>query len=290
MGFILLDFTMRYVKADLHNHLGTESAILEKGFDAGVDIAFERLGTGGIVGLINFEDAYSTADNRTFDVFYNQDGKYERENLGNAIYVPEKDLLFVRGEEIALTERNKETHLLVLGTHIGSRIKYGEDLETTIEMAQQKKGVVVLDHPFFKYGLFYNFGDCDEDSLQSLQGVDALETHNGLACLPVFNPFYLNPNGVAQEFYKSLRSKFPGVGAIFSSDGKSFDEIGSSYSILEMPASYKDLGSSELNESLRKAIRKSKGISGRKINSYLPALKHVFGVSFKTVGGMRKRK
>jgi hypothetical protein len=44
--FILPKFTMRFIKSDLHNHLGTESAILNRGFDAVADQSFESLGAG----------------------------------------------------------------------------------------------------------------------------------------------------------------------------------------------------------------------------------------------------
>jgi len=280
---------MRPIKADLHNHLGNENTILKNGFDSVVDMSFKSLGEGGVVGLVNFEDAYSTEDNRTFDVFYNLVGSYEREDLGNAIYVPEKDMLFVRGEEIALTEQGKETHLLVLGTQIDTRIKHGRSLEATLQEAQQNAGAIILDHPFFKYGAFHNFGRGNKDILQLLQEVDALEVHNGLACLPVFDPFYFNSNETTQAFYRSIRNDFPELGAIFTSDGKSFYEVGSSYSVLEMPVSYEGLNSEELNRFLKIAVRKSQGILGRKTNSYLPSLKHVFGVILKTIAGSRKR-
>jgi hypothetical protein len=44
------------IKADLHNHLRTSSNISYSDFNNSIDIALDRLGSGGMFGMINFDD------------------------------------------------------------------------------------------------------------------------------------------------------------------------------------------------------------------------------------------
>lgn len=92
------------IKADLHNHLRTSSIFENSDFNNSIDTASKKLGGGACFGLINMHD-------RRYEKFADLKG-YEREWIGdnkNGIYIPEKDVLVVRGQEVT----TKQGHLLV---------------------------------------------------------------------------------------------------------------------------------------------------------------------------------
>ena len=231
---------MRKVKADLHNHLRTSSNM--KGlFNPAIDIASKRLGAGGIFALVNFED-------ERYERFSEEKG-YERKDLGNAIYVPEKDILVVKGQEIP----TQEGHLLVLGLEKGVRLKAGESLVSTISNARYNKGLVIADHPFYIEGI----GSMLDKAPDFLNYIHAIEGHNGEAAFgfPV-GPFPRNANRKAQEFYAKMSQHYSHLGMLSTSDGHSLHELGKSYTVLEMPEcyGYQINDSEHLTESLAKAI------------------------------------
>ena len=83
------------IKADLHNHLRTSSNLQDEDFNQSIDLAHRRLGSGGVFGMINFSDT-------RYEKF-SELGGYQRVYVGpqkNAIYVPEKDILVVKGQEV----------------------------------------------------------------------------------------------------------------------------------------------------------------------------------------------
>ena len=109
-----------------------------------------------------------------------------------------------------------------------------------------------------------------------LEYFDAIEVHNGEAVwLPLFTP--RNANQKARGFYEEIKSDFD-IGALSSSDGHSFGEIGSSYSYLPQ-IEFRD--SETLTSSLRKAIREHKNLDNdRRHNSTFPALNHAAYMAF----------
>lgn len=88
-------------KTDLHNHLRTSSRPL-KYFNEVADAASKTLGEGGVLGVVDFCDS-------RYKNLINLRG-YERQNLGenqNGIYIPEKDIYMIGGQEVPTKEGEK---------------------------------------------------------------------------------------------------------------------------------------------------------------------------------------
>ena len=80
--------TKYLVKADLHNYGQTSNAINE-GFESIARKARQRLGPGAIVGIVDVHELrYSKFKVNT---------KAKFEDLGNALYFPNEDILVLRG-------------------------------------------------------------------------------------------------------------------------------------------------------------------------------------------------
>jgi len=261
---------MKMIKADLHNHLQTCKPTCS--FNDVIDIASERLGEGGTIGIVNVTDPIGLIDNDN-PMIMNGDDRYEKflasrqydiSNIGNAFYVPEKKVLVIKGDEII----NPMGHLLILGVEEGKHIKNYKNVEDTLKQAKDFGGVVIADHPFFVQGI----GPHLEKHLELVSDIDALEVHNGEA-------FYGNKK--AQEFYDFIKKDFPHLGAVAFSDGHSLREIGSSYT--ELPCL--DIRNSEsLKQSLRYAVRNP--FSCKKHASYYSAFNHTIDMA--VVIGLRK--
>lgn len=258
------------VKADLHNHLRTSSRCFEGDFNRAVDIASRKLGAGAILGIVNFSDW-------RYEHLISLEG-YERQNLGdnkNGIYVPEKDVYIVKGQEIP----TKEGHLLVFGTGARVHLREGRKLEDTIEEAKDQNGIIVADHPFYVAGI----GSYLEQNPSLTEQLDAIEVHNGEASfgLPV-GPVPLNANKKAQEFYARIKHDFPNLGAISSSDGHSMYELGSSWTEIDKPTNENFVNS--LKEDIRKTdlntLKKMKG-------SVFGAIDHISDLVLITQIGVR---
>ncbi len=237
---------MRTVKADLHNHLRTSSRMSGL-FNPTVDLIQKRLGPGGVIGLINF------TDHRYED--FAQQRRDETVNLGNAIYVPEKDILIVKGQEVPTAEG----HLLVLGIEEDKHLKEGRSLDDTIKEARDNNGVTIADHPFYRDGIglalkanpVKYLGKTADGGL-----IDAVEIHNGEAALNLWGLFPKGANPAAYQFCAKLSWDNYLSGEIAVSDGHSLYELGKSWTSLKMPIRYEELKSSEkVVSSLREAIR-----------------------------------
>lgn len=263
--------SMRKVKADLHNHLRTSSNM--KGlFNPAIDLASKRLGKGGIFALVNFED-------ERYERFSEENG-YERKDLGNAIYVPEKDILVVKGQEIP----TKKGHLLVLGLERGVKISANNTFIDIISEARYNGGIIIADHPFYHSGI----GKMLERTPPILNHIDAIEGHNGEAAfgLPI-GPFPLNANRKAQEFYEKMSQQYPHLGMISTSDGHSLYELGKSYIDINMPEDYlKFRIPGALSEFLLDRIHKSRLEDSHIEDSKLGALRHI--TALLAYAGLRK--
>lgn len=257
--------SLRSVNADLHNHLMTDPSESLPGFDYVIDHAQEVLGEGGVIGLVNF--SHTDHQDRRYERFVKSRG-YKRIDLGNAVYVPEKDILVVKGQEVPISEFGKEMHLLVLGLLGGIHLPAGLGLERTVAEALDNSGILVIDHPFFMHGLgtFLQANPQIENGV--LPYVGAIEVHNGKA---------VYGNNKAQNYFKNLRQRFPRIGAINSSDGHSLQEVGTSYSTLSMPTDYENTlkNAEQVNEALKSALRETHYASiGRKQTNYGHSLLH----------------
>lgn len=212
---------MRYVHVDLHNHLRTRSGMRGL-FNPTIDAARARLGIGGIVGLINF------ADRRYED--FSQERGYEKQDLGNALYVPEKDILVVKGQEVP----TKEGHLLVLGLRKDVHLKDNRTLIDTFKEAKDNNGIIVADHPFYLNGI----GQKLKIAPDHLDYLDGIEVHNGEAALSLFGLFPRYANSRAQLFFENVSQLRNELAAISVSDGHSLRELGTSWTKISMPCNY----------------------------------------------------
>jgi hypothetical protein len=201
------------------------------------------LGENGVLGLTNFNDS-------RYESFINLKG-YDRQNLGNAVYIPEKKILIIKGQEIP----TKEGHILALGIKENKHLKEGNSLDETIKEIKDNNGIIIADHPFFKYGL----GDYLGKNLNYLNDLDAIEIFNGECVgIPGLTPF--KSNNKSSEFLKEIRKKGYSLGGIATSDSHSFYEIGKNYSLLDTI----DLKNSEtITSSLRKEIKSSDSYHGK---------------------------
>lgn len=220
-------------RADLHTHLQTRNVTHD--FNKITDTIRQRLGPEGIIGLINFEDD-------RYERVLGMEG-YERENVGNAFYIPEKDVLVIKGQEVP----TKEGHLLVLGLEEGIGLASNRSVEDTLKEARDNNGVIILDHPFYRDGL----GNYFSERRRLFEEIDGIETFNGEASLPL-GPSTMKANGRALGLYLEAKKDNPHLGAISASDGHSLYEIGKSFTKLPKI----DYNSPEsLNDSLREGIR-----------------------------------
>ena len=238
-------------KASLHEHLKTSSNLQQKDFNKAIDIAAARLGEYGIFAITNFED-------KRYEHFTFLQG-YDRYFIGenhNAIYVPDKKILVIKAQEVP----TEQGHLLVLGLGHGNHIKSNQTLEDTIKQTIDFNAIRIADHPFFKAGL----GPYLQSHPELIGLFDAIETHNGEA---------IYGNKKAKKFYNSLKQDDYKLGALSSSDGHSFHELGKSWTEIDFP----DIDNSkEFIPTLRNSI-KSTDLQTNQRNhiSYLGIIEHL---------------
>ena len=251
---------MAKVKADLHNHLRTSSILRNEDFNQAIDLASKRLGSSGIFAMVNFYD-------KRYENFISLKG-YNRDSLGenaNGIYIPDKDVAVVKGQEIP----TKQGHLLVLGLGYEVHLKGDRPLEDTIKEARDNNGIIIADHPFFREGVG-NYLDNHQDLIRHF---DALEIHNGKAALSLFGLLPKRANEKAKEFYERAVLDNRHLGALSSSDGHSMYELGSSWTEIDSP----DLANkANFVSSLRESISQTSLSTERQnLDSRIGALDHI---------------
>ena len=226
------------VKADLHNHLRTSEMVLDGDLYRAVRVASKKLGKGAVVGIANNK----------------YDWRYERllclegphwefvEKDGSVVHFPEEEVYFVKGHEVKTNQGN----LLVLGLPRGVQLAYGKSLEDTIISAQEEGGIIVGSNMLHKDGI-WKYLTLNSHLLNDLDGIEVYNSKAGFPCS--FNPCIGNANDASSDFYeKRIQKKYPRLGALSSSDGNSFYEIGLSYTVLPEP------DKSNFKEWLRDAI------------------------------------
>ncbi|MBU4116295.1 MAG: hypothetical protein KKG94_00965 [Nanoarchaeota archaeon] len=249
------------IKADLHNHLSTLKEDLKYMAPKAMEIASKRLGKNGIIGIINAQDL--------------GEGRYETfikglkgEDLENAFYHSETNLYVIKGQEVF----TKGGHILVLGLDKGVKLKDRRTLEDSFKEARDNRGIIILDHPLFMDGVITK----NPEKIKNYLGaelIDGIEVYNGQSWLPI--PGYFNSNSKAQKFYNQIKEKY-NLGGIYSSDGHSIYEIGSSYTLLEQP----DFSTPDkLRESLRKSIKNHRDFfQDKKSMSIFSTLNHAIKI------------
>lgn len=245
------------VKADLHNHLRTSSN-MEGLFNKVVDKTREKLGPGGIIAVANYND-------ERYESLVNQKG-YERSYIGNATYIPEKNVLIYKAEEVP----TKQGDLLVLGISENKHLKPGRSLEDSLKEAKDNNGINCGVHEFY----FAGVGPYLKRHQHILEYFDGFEIHNGEAVIYIPRIAPANANKKAQEFYDNIiKPSWLQIGGFSSSDGHSIFEIGSSYTTIEEPPI---LFAEKLNESIRRSIKHHRDFSkDKRSNSYIGSLKHI---------------
>ncbi len=244
------------VRADLHTHLRNGSVPGRNDFNLVIDTASRRLdaGNGAVFALAN------VLDNR-YESFISLPG-YNRDYIGdagNAVYVPKKNVLVIKAQEIP----TKEGHLLVLGLAKDFSIKENMTLEQTIAAAQENCGVIIAPHPFYASGI----GHYLETRPHLLDGIDAIEVHNGEASLgiPFMKSFPRKANKRARGFYEIKKFIFPNLGAISASDGHSIYELGTSWVDIVKPSFMPGRFYSSLKSSVRRTRDSIMRHNGRSI-------------------------
>jgi len=250
---------MEKIKADLHNHLRTSDKIEPDYFNRAVDKTLENMGSSSAISIVNFAD-------QRYEEFMGLKG-YDRTYVGRekrAIYVPEKNILFIKGQEIP----TKQGHVLVLGLPAGKHLKNGRTIEDTLAEARDHGAITVIDHPFYIGSAGYYI----EKNQELLGEIDAIEIHNSeAACYSRPIPGFANRK--AKSFYNRVLKTFPHLGALSSTDGHSFYEIGSSW--VEITKPNLEDGSKFLasfKESIRGAKMDAKRENG---NQYIGGVDHI---------------
>lgn len=228
------------MKADLHNHLRTSSNIRKSDFNKAINLATERLGRNCMFGIVDFAD-------RRYQHFIELSSRFDREYIGKdkrgvRVYNREEDLnvVVVHGEEVP----TKQGHLLVMGLGVNAHLKHNKTIEDTIKEAKDYNPDVTLisDHPFGWKGV----GEYIKSNLDILGKIDAIEGFNAEA---------IGSNKKALDFYKSIKTDFPNVGFISTSDGHSWYEFCRNWSELDNNLLYltpEDIFSKYFREAVKK--------------------------------------
>lgn len=238
--------TEKIVLADLHTHFsaGSSAQFKEGDFNKAVDCISKRLMEYSVVGLINVNDD-------RYEQFIGLKG-YDRVDIGNAIYIPEKKLVIVKGQKVFTSQGSFIALGINKGVHINSR---NISLEDALKESWASNSVNLMCLPSFKEGC----GSYVEANPRLLEYFDAIEITNK------------DEHATMQlkEFFQSLKSKmalgkidYCHIGGISVSNGHSFEEVGKNYIIL----SYIDIeDSAKLNASLRREVRNTKQFSSQQI-------------------------
>jgi len=263
-----MNIRCKRVYADLHTHLRTGCIPKDWDFDKVIDAAYKRLGPGGILGLCNCKD------NR-YERFANlRTGSkgYARIDCGFAVYVPQKDIWIIKGQEV----NTSEGEVLVLGLKAGNHIKEGLSLIETLYDAKFRSDdtISIIVHPFWKDGAGKGFDKLlnavPKAELEKL--VDGFEVFDANASFYV--PFLIekNANEKAITYYnRKIITAGLDIGAVMSSDNHSLRGIGKGYTTLWMFESFEGY---DFITSLRDAIKMHKNLEGNMTDDWAGALRH----------------
>ncbi len=231
------------IKTDIHNHLGRNGA--NPGFDETIDMIYDRLGPNSIFGIANSND-------HRYQDFVNQGGgKYDRHGIeggrAGAVYVPEKDMLVVKCQEMFTDQ----------GDVLAIAIPFGKNVETTdtrdaVKEAKDFGAILDAVHPFYTDGI----GKFLSENPELLEQFSSWEIYNGTAefWFPKILP--RNANSKALDFYTQEIAQNQGldIGISSSTDGHLTRTVGKCYTELNDF----DLTSKDLASNLDSALREVK--------------------------------
>lgn len=225
------------IKADLHNHFSTWGSGWGN-FDNIVDKISKNFGH-GVIGLANCED-------KRYETFVDSssgNSKYERVEVGddkNALWLPQKNLLIVRGQEVF----TKQGHFLVLGTPKKHKIA-SRKLTEVVKQANEMGAGTIAIHPYLQ-----GTGKYLEQHPELLDQIDSIEIYN--ASLELFSLFGKNYNGLTKRLF--VHGINHNIGCCAFTDGHSINAIGTSYTMIPKL----DITSSEtLRSSLKQALEQT---------------------------------
>ena len=247
---------MKLRKVDLHTHWRTSSCFKPDDLNRGIKRARKMLGKGSVVGLVNFDD-------QRYEEVTSQRG-CEREDFGVGVYFPEREIYIFKGQEVP-TDKG---HLLVFGLEKGTHIKNYRPLEDTLKEAKDVGSIIGIDHCFYRDGIGHYLKSLSkEERIEFLQDIDFIEVHTSESVLWVPGSAWRANKQAARFYEEELKPIAPDLGAIASSDGHSFREIGNSYTLLDLPpisgnsTSRRPYQELTPTEQLRRALRNSKDLS-----------------------------
>jgi len=258
------------MKADLHNHLGSNGA--NPGFDETIDLVYNKLGPNSAFGIADSDDF-------RYESFIEQKGEYERYGIekNRAVYVPEKKVLVVKCQEMF----TKEGHILAIATPYGKIVKT-KDAKDAIKEAKDLGAILSAVHPFYREGIG-NFLIANNNLFSQFS---SWEVYNGSAEFYIPKVLPKNTNKKAFEFYNVLLPQFSnGLGISSSTDGHSVKVVGKCYT--ELSLNENDLQKDFL-EHLDFAIRQVKSSSNLHCESNAKdAAIHTFDMIVATLKGLR---
>ena len=259
------------IKADLHNHLGKKGT--NPGFDKTLDLVYKRLGPNSIFGIANFDDF-------RYEEFIDQKGgKYERVPVSDkrAIYVPEKNMLVVKCQEML----TKEGDVLAIAMPYRKNIKT-KNTKDAIIAANDLEAILDAVHPFYLDGV----GNFMKKNFELFSFFSTFEVYNGsLIFVPGVTPMYANKK--ALDFYIShdLEKQF-GIGMSSSTDGHSVKSIGKCFTLLDDFS----LTSKNLPLEIRNALKNVKSLYRLHMEpNYFDAFKHAVHIGFNCFLSLMKK-
>jgi len=260
-------------RADLHNHIAETEELMTTDSNGIVDHASNRLGRYGILGITN------SRGDRRYQKF-RENLEYDAKDLGNFVYIPEKELWVARTDEPAADDKR---HLLFIGFDKTREIESeAHSVKAMLVKAKARGLVSILPHPIGGMGALETFekdlnstGDKFKFPLYFGELVSGIEIFNSQSSLWVPGVFPYHSNKKAQEFYELLARwtmnsarllvddiDLPKkVGALSFTDGHSVEEIGTCYTNLTMPHPDEITSNHLMVAALDEAIRNSQMLS-----------------------------
>ncbi len=264
------------IKADLHNHLGTGGIF--PSFNYVINVAEKSLGKGGIFVIAN-----TLQNDFRYEKFAHTQEGYERENLGNVVYIPEKDILVIKAHEVI----KKEGHLLVLGLREGKNITSKTYSDIFKQGKEEHNAIFIADHPFYVEGIGHYIIRGPKEREETLSQLDGWEGYNATAELWFPKILPRGANNKAQQFYnEEIKDKYD-IGIIATTDGHSVEVIGRSHTILP---EIDKTNSVTLNDSLRRSIGKNKSMENLVMRpNKMDAFMHSVNMAKFSLSGGRKK-
>ena len=263
------------VRADLHTWVRTTNVFKPGDFDRVIDIAYERLGHGGIVVIV---DAF---DEVRYGKLPSTAQKYEKlfEKAGNFTYVAERGIYLVRGERV-YTENGS---VLVLGLNEDERLMNRDgktSLDYALKKAEDYQGSIVLCNSDSGNKAREYFSK-DREKLKKVVAIERSNASNVLGS-KITKP-NLNANQEAELFYQMMKVHFPHLGGIRTSGGHSINEIGRGWTEL---LRFRGETSEDMKKYLKESLRPENIGESHATASWIPSFTHNVILYFPFFGWM----